>query len=386
MSLVKTIKKMFSALLDLLILIFPFSLKQKPGFGFLVHARNLADLQRQFPAFKFFPDKVVAIIARNLWPVTISRVTGLKSGNKEVPGWVIAIPMTAGQMMADRELALKKIILAAKLAKKRGIRMIGLGALTSSLSKGGLDLIDKVDLNITTGHAYTAHSVTSYVFDLADFMNLDTQSTVVAIVGAAGSVGSSSAKLIARRGFSKLILIDLERKLESVEKLAEEIKKLNLVAEVRVTNEIKHCREADMIVTATNTPEALLRTEHLKSGAIVIDDAQPSDISLEVLDRADVLVVEAGVVHTPNINSNFNFGLKNRHDNFCCMAEVMILAAKEWDKHYVINRPTLEMIDNVINWGEELGFQRGEYQNFKEKISVEKLNYVKKIIAKAHES
>ena len=264
--------------------------------------------------------------------------------------------------------------------------MIGLGALTSSLSKGGLDLIDKVDLNITTGHAYTAHSVTSYVFDLADFMNLDTQSTVVAIVGAAGSVGSSSAKLIARRGFSKLILIDLERKLESVEKLAEEIKKLNLVAEVRVTNEIKHCREADMIVTATNTPEALLRTEHLKSGAIVIDDAQPSDISLEVLDRADVLVVEAGVVHTPNINSNFNFGLKNRHDNFCCMAEVMILAAKEWDKHYVINRPTLEMIDNVINWGEELGFQRGEYQNFKEKISVEKLNYVKKIIAKAHES
>ena len=85
-------------------------------------------------------------------------------------------------------------------------------------------------------------------------------------------------------------------------------------------------------------------------------------------------------IASPKLNNNFNFGLKNRQDNFCCLAEVFILAANEWDDHYVINRATLELVDKIANLGEKLNFTIGSFQNFKESISNEKLSYVKSII------
>ena len=42
-------------------------------------------------------------------------------------------------------------------------------------------------------------------------------------------------------------------------------------------------KEAEFIITATNAPEAVVTSEDLKSGAVIIDDAQPSDVSPEDL-------------------------------------------------------------------------------------------------------
>ena len=73
-------------------------------------------------------------------------------------------------------------------------------------------MVDRVKCNITTGHAYTAHNVTSNIFKLAELFNVDKKRAVIAVVGAAGSVGSTSAQLIARAQFANLLLIDIERK------------------------------------------------------------------------------------------------------------------------------------------------------------------------------
>ena len=117
---------------------------------------------------------------------------------------------------------------------------------------------------------------------------------------------------------------------------------------------------------------------------VIIDDAQPSDIHLDVLKMRDVLVLEAGVVHTPNIMSNFNYGLKNKTDNFCCMAELLILASHKWDKHYVINRATLEHVDEISEMGDKLGFTVASFQNFLESISHDKIEQVKLLARKKH--
>jgi predicted amino acid dehydrogenase len=284
-------------------------------------------------------------------------------------------------MLHNRSKALKQMHKAITMAKKRGVKLIGLGALTSSISRGGLDLVEQhKDVHITTGHAYTAHNVTATAFALIDQLQINKSSCKIAIVGAAGSVGSTSAKIIARKGFQSITLIDLFRKHDVVNVLAEELRTINPNISIVITDKMDSLLDVDIVITATNTPDALIKSEYLKPGAIVVDDAQPSDVADDVLDRVDVLAVEAGVVHTPDILSNFNFGLKNRNDNFCCLAEVLVLASEEWNSNFVINRATLENVDHVSLLGSNLNFTIGAFQNRRELITNEKLEKIKYII------
>ena len=379
----KEIKGLVHSVRDLFILILPnMSSKDTYRYAFLVHPRRIDDVYRKYPLAKFVPENILTVILRFYWPVVISYPTGLVSQKtgKELKGMVITIPLTAKEMLNRRDHALKKIIQALKLAEKSGAKIIGLGGLTSSLSKGGLDLVGKTSLSVTTGHAYTAYNVTKNVFTLFEMMNMDHEKTVVAVVGAAGSVGSTSAKLIARKGFKHIILIDLARKHVHFKELVAEMKKLNPQVQITQSDKIADIKKAHIIVAATNASEALITSEHVRKGAIIVDDAQPSDVADDVLDRDDVLVIEAGVVHTPSVDSHFNFNLKDKYDNFCCMAEVLVLASLEHKGNYVINRATLEAVDEVSAHGDKIGFRIGDFQNRRELISREKILQIKDII------
>jgi predicted amino acid dehydrogenase len=379
----KHIKSILHAFRDLFIQILPdMSKKDSYKFAFIVHPRSRHDVDRKYPFFKYAPDWFANFFTRYFWPVRLSTITGLKSekDGKEIKGYIISVLTTARQMIENRDLALKRIIQACVLAEKSGAKIVGLGGLTSSFSKGGLDLIDKVGINITTGHAYTSYNVTQNVFALTKYMNLDKKQVWVGIVGAAGSVGSTSAKILAREGFKNLILIDVERKKHYFEDLVAEIRTLNPEAHIELSHQIRDIKKCSIIIAATNAPEALIKSEDLKLGAIVVDDAQPADVHPEVFERDDVLVIEAGVTHTPHINNHFNFGLKSRQDNYCCLAEVFILASNEWSEHYVINRATLDLVDEIAELGNKLNFKIASFQNFKEAISEEKLIHIKNII------
>ncbi len=376
-------KQVIHAFCDLFIRILPITGKKDSyEFAFIVHPRSRHDVAREYQFFRYFPNDLANLVTKYFWPVRISQITGLKSqiDGKKITGHLITILMTAHQMVENRKLALKRIIQACVLAKKHGAKIVGLGGLTSSFSRGGLDLVHKVDINITTGHAYTSYNVTQNVFTLTRYMGLDKNKICIGVVGAAGSVGSTVAKLIVREGFMNMILIDLERKHHHFSELLAEIKRLNPQAVIEISHQIGRIQKCDIIVAATNAPEALIKAEDLKPGAIIIDDAQPSDVHQNVFDRKDVLVIEAGVTYTPGLNNNFDFGLKNKQDNFCCLAEVFILAANEWNEHYVIDRATLELVDEIVDLGKKLNFTIGNFQNFKESISDEKLSYVKNII------
>ncbi len=378
-------KQVIYAFRDLFIRILPATGKKDSyKFAFIVHPRSRHDVTRKYPFFRYVPDGFANLVTKYFWPVSLSQITGLKSqiDGKEISGHLITILMTARQMVENRQLALKRITQACILAQKDGVKIVGLGGLTSSFSRGGLDLIDNVDVNVTTGHAYTSYNVAQNVFTLVQYMGLNKSTIWIGVVGAAGSVGSTVAKLIAREGFVNLLLIDLERKHHHFSELIIELKNLNPQLVIEVSHQIGKIQKCDIVVAATNAPEALIMSDDLKSGAIVVDDAQPSDVHPDVLEKKDVLVIEAGVTYTPGIDSNFNFGLKSKQDNFCCLAEVFILASNEWNEHYVINRATLELVDEIADLGKKLNFTIGKFQNFKESISNEKLLYVKNIIHK----
>lgn len=365
-----------------------FFFKKNEGyaFAFLVHSRSYRDIYRKYPVFKHIPKSIGLWIMENLWPITLSKVTGLKKveDQSEVKGYVLGITMTAEQMMKNRPKALKKIRDAVHLARGKGVVLVGLGGLTSSLSGGGHELLDIHNINVTTGHAYTAYNVTETLFKVATLFDAPKDRVVVAVVGAAGSVGLLSAEIIIRAGYQHIILIDLERKLPTVKEKLEGFRALNPKVQITITSDISEVKKSDMVVTATNTTEALIVPSLVHPGMVIVDDAQPSDIHPDVLKIPDVLVLEAGVVHTPGVYSNFNYGLKNRTDNFCCMAELLILASHSWNNHYVVRRATLDHVDEISEWGKELGFTVASFQNFQESITPEKFERVKKVFQNNH--
>lgn len=378
----KFLSSIYGSVRDLFIRYLPNFHKKDYCFAFLVHPRNTKDIYRKFPFFRYFPDRFVDFIFINLWPIVLSEVEGVvsvKNGNK-IRGFVLTVPLTAKQMLENREFALKRIIDTIKLAEKKGVKIVGLGALISSLTKGGLDLIGKVKPNITTGHALTVFTVTSNLFKLVEIFKIDKNKILVAIVGATGSIGSSSLKVLARAGYDNFILVDIERKAHFFDDLIIELRKINPDIKIETSSQIKSIKEADFIITATSAPEAVVKPEDLKSGSVIIDDAQPSDVSIEVFDRDDVMAIEGGLLHTPNIKNNFNFGLKNKQDNFSCMGEVMVLAAHEYKRNYVINKPTLELVDEISEMALNMGIKLSKFQNTKEIISQDKISRIDNII------
>lgn len=371
-----------SLITDFFYLYLPFLLP-RPSYAvaFLVHPRDTTDMYRKYPILRHTPRWFVRGIEHWLWPITVSHITGLRDARGEsIPGFVISIPMTASTMLAHRPLALRHIRQAVRLARNRGARIVGLGALTSSLSAGGTALIDIPGVAVTTGHAYTGFSVTQYLFTFAKDFDLTLESMPVAIVGAAGSIGSISAQILARAHVRHLILIDTERKREQIEKLKKELEREFDYTAVTISSDLTLLRQTPFIITATNTPDALIREEHIAPGTLIIDDAQPSDVSPAVFENKDVVVLEAGAVHTPGISANFPMGLHGIDTNYCCMAELLILGSDRRTTHHTILRATLEQVDSLGARGTNMGFCVAPYQNVSGMITREHAVHVASLV------
>ncbi len=350
-------------------------------FAFLVHPRDLSDVSRKYYFAKKFPNWLLGLTTRFLWPIVASRITGLKDKDgKSILGYVVVCPLTADQMMKKRRLAKKRIIQTAKLAEKIGVKIIGLGALGASLTRGGLDLIDEVNIGITTGAAYTVKIVTDNVFSVLDIWKLSVDNVLIGIVGAAGSIGSNSAKILAKNGVKNILLVDVPHKQDKIENLRNELYNINHDISVRDSINMSDIYGCDIIIAATNSPWVTIKNEHIKPGVVIVDDAQPSDVDLDVISkRKDVIVVEGGVASAPDIDCHFNFGLKNKNDIFSCLGEVLILSHIKHKGHFSIGYLDIKNIEKISTIAKKLNFKLADFQNFQRNFSA---NDIKNIYLK----
>lgn len=377
----RSVRVILEALCDLLIekgIIRPE--KPKEGFAFIVHPRGTHDAVRQYPFAKFLSPRVIEFWARHYWPFIGSRITGLKNkAGEDIPGWIIICPLMARQILEDRKLATKMILRSVRLAENMGAKMVGLGALLASVTNGGQELLSRTSISLTTGRTMTALTVFQFTLQALELLEERIENITVAIVGAAGSVGGATALLLEKAGAKNFILIDIERKSERVEKLMRDINSSGHL-NIRKSHRIGDIKDADVIVTATNTPEALVLSDDVKPGAIVVDDAQPSDVHPDVMKRDDVLVLSAGVLHTPGILSHFNFSLAKRDENFSCLGEVLLLMKEGlYENHFAIGAFEYSQIGLLKNLAEREGFVPGTFQNGYKIYTADDINRVKAI-------
>ncbi len=282
-------------------------------------------------------------------------------------GYIVGIALTSEQIMKGDKERVRKIILDAVLYAQNelGCELVMLGALTAPITGAGKWLREQpeVKLNITTGNTYTAAiaiEAANKAIDLAQLKN-----PKMAVVGAAGVIGEAIVKYFNERDFD---LILVEREMSKFDRLKPFLKGEKYV----LTEKTSDIIQADIIITATSHPEALIVPEYLKQRAIIIDVAEPPDVVADIEEkRPDVISVDGGRVKWDKIDIKFNLGLA-KNVGFACMTEGM-MQALENDRHDYIGSVDMKHLEETVAWGKKWNFPIADFTCFNKPIPLEKL-------------
>lgn len=289
----------------------------------------------------------------------------------------MACPFTPYTMLRlPAEVVYRKIVQTGRLAQKHGAKLVGLGAFTSVVGDGGLTIARRLDdLAVTTGDSYTVAVAVTALKEAARAMDIDLSQAVGAVVGAGGAIGKICAQLLAPDVTKMLLLGRRIEPLNEVKCLVEQAGQSN----VQVSTDMTALIEADVIITVSSAVDSIIQPRHLKSGAVVCDVARPRDVSRQVVEeRNDVLVIEGGMVEVPGpVNFNFNFGFPPQMA-FACMAETMVLALEGRYENFTLGKElSLEKVNEIDQLARRHGFKLGGFRSFEKAITPDMIAAIK---------
>ncbi len=345
-------------------------------FAFLMHPMDAASFADFDPTLSGLAEnslhQVVQRTAGLLEPFVLSTARIKSATGKSIVGDFIAICRTAADLQSmPRHEALHEVRQGLQLAADRGAQLVGLGAFTSVVTRGGKSLAGR-GTPVTSGNSFTAVASAEAV-RLAMQQREQSLSAgcQLAIAGATGSVGRALAMLLAGdvgrlclignpQGDRELVLARLRsvavgvcRQLADeathgrrfafatlgwrlVNEMAKEplderrlgdlVDRWQALGVLRLTQDLPAVLPAcDVLVTATNAVGDVVQPAWLKRQALVCDLAQPRNISRAIAAaRPDVMVIDGGVIAAPGRPCLGRFGLA-QGEVFACMAETMLL-------------------------------------------------------------
>jgi predicted amino acid dehydrogenase len=293
------------------------------------------------PVFLDAVEKVVAYAP----PWVYSKVTGIKSPTgAEAEGWLITVGGTPKQMLAHSpEFTYKRLLQAARMAKRMGAQIMGLGAFTKVVGDAGVTVAKQADIPITTGNSYSASGALWAGADAVRRMGLikivpgRKIAAKTMVLGASGAIGSVCCRLLAK-AFDEVILAG--RNTAKLLALQQSILDETPGVKLKITTKPdRYLSEMDVIVTATSgAGKKILDITKVKPGCVITDVARPLDLSPEdVAKRPDVLVIESGEIELPGNPEMKNIGLP-RKVVYACLAETIVLALEGRYEIFTVGR------------------------------------------------
>ncbi|HWP96932.1 MAG TPA: aminotransferase class III-fold pyridoxal phosphate-dependent enzyme [Syntrophomonadaceae bacterium] len=393
-------------------------------FAFILHYPGPEDMVCGNPSFEQFSREELYRLME--WqaslpePSVCCHMPAIRSRQGHViEGWLIGVPYGGREIMnKPRHEVLRSLTQAVDIARELGAQVVGLGALTSVVSRGGRDLQNK-GVAITSGNSLTVVIALEALYKGAIEMKIDIQKARAAVVGATGSIGracalllseeacnivllgNSKARLTSQRrlkglagdiltranrkrkdGVNKGMCCWLSQVIAGMEKLkspwtlpvldqlqsSEEIgwdimeeicRGLNIEPPLVVATDIDRVLlDCDLVVAASNSSDYLIYPRHLKTGAVVCDVARPADVSPEVIaQRDDVLILEGGLVQLPEPVS---FGPNLGYDDgvtLACLSETILLAMEgDQRDHSIGAHLPMETLDYMRTLAAKHGF------------------------------
>ncbi|MCX7978618.1 MAG: dehydrogenase [Bdellovibrionaceae bacterium] len=353
--------------------------EKKPDFAFVVHALSHRDFERVpgvGKVIKMLPlslhdtfDEAVAKAPPFVYGKVrhvISRQTG-----KEINGIIYALWATPKVLMnTPPEITYRQIEKICYDAAARGAKIIGLGAYTKVIGDAGVTINQNSPIPVTTGNSLSASATLWGLYEVMskiDLLPRDQEGRftegMAMVIGATGSIGSVSAKLLAL-AFPKLVLVAprINRLLE----LKAEIEKINPNCQVICTTDANELAgEADALVTATSAfDQKIVDIEKLKPGCVVCDCSRPLDFDKEdAKKRPDVLIVESGEVVLPGpYEVTCDLGLPG-NTVYACLGETALLALEERFEPFTLGRDIdWNKVKEIYNMARRHGVQLSAIQ------------------------
>ena len=356
-------------------------------FAFIVHPIDAKrDVGRKYPIARLFSERAIEWYIRRRDPIVGAHVTGIRSAatGEELEGWFIICPLTPRMFLElPLEFVYGKLEKCARMAEELGAGIIGLGAFTSVVGDGGKTLASRVNIAVTTGNSYTVATAVEGAVQAAAEMGIALPEANVAVVGATGSIGATSAQILARAARSVTLVGRNTEKLQDVSRRIEPESR----SPIAITTDIaKGLRDADIVVTVSSALESIIRPEHIKRGAVVCDVARPRDVSASVTrERDDVLVIEGGVVRVPgkmfckkwDKDEEFTFGFPSG-TAYACMSETMALALENRYESFTLGKDvTVTQVDEITALCRKHGFVIDGYRSFEKAVTHEQIAQIR---------
>lgn len=339
-------------------------------FAFVIHPLSQEFIKKGTPLPKYTPAFImdrVEKLAAHMPPFVYCKMENIVSPTgAEAEGWLITVGGTPKEMLAHSpEFTYRRLLAAAEMAEKMGAQIMGLGAFTKVVGDAGVTVARRSDLPITTGNSYSASGALWAAADAMRRMGLlhiDPETKKVAaktmVIGATGSIGSVSARLLAM-AFDEVYLAG--RNMDKLEELKASI--LEDTPDARVYCSVDYndlLADMDMIVTSTSgAGKSILDITKVKPGCVITDVARPLDLPPEdVAKRPDVLVIESGEIELPTkVKGLRDIGLPP-NVVYACLAETIVLALEGRFEVFTIGRDTeWEKVKEIYKLGLKHGMK-----------------------------
>ncbi len=363
-------------------------------------------------------------------PFVISKTEITSKLGMKTYGEFIVIPKTAKELVSySRKRVLKEIKEAIRLAKRRGAKIVGLGAYTSVVSRSGLAVKDE-GVPLTTGNSYTIVAAVEAINKVLVKLKERIEDITVAVIGATGTIGQGLSLLIAEKA-GRLILLgnaahkrssmrrlyrirgriykylaniikdDINFKVGSIGyKLAQRtdlpdynapLKEFIKFAErltgednlILLSTEIdRMLPQARVIISATSSVDRLIKSDNLQYGAIICDISRPRNVSEELCQiRPDILVIDGGVIQLPGSPSlgwyfGFDQGLA-----YACMSEAMMLSLEEHYQHTSLGLSGINLNSILLTrrLAYKHGFKLAQFRSFDQPLIKKRWDQIIKI-------
>ena len=396
-------------------------------YAFLIHPTSLEDLYSSGPGTfanltprqrQNWEQWIASWSQRRYEPGIAYHLPVLRSqAGGYVEGWLIAIPLTPSQLMRlkpqDRAQLLDKCV---DLAKDLEVDMLGLGAFTSIISRGGVDIAGH-GVNVTTGNSLTAMVAAESLKLAGRQMGKDLGRAHLGIIGAAGSVGRLACKRLATecrritlfgnptnpgsmqklKGLAGELYQDAiarlvngalsgiggqllpyaraldeayrasvnHRSIETLSRLHDSVagaaQSAGVAPPLTVSIDLEHeLPKMGFVISATSQGKAFIDAAALAPGAVVCDAARPADVVADIRQsRPDVFVYEGGLMRLPQ---SVSFGRRNVIGcepgvNLACLSETIVLAMSGIRRDYSVGaEPSFADAEEVFRLAHRHGF------------------------------
>ena len=339
-------------------------------FAFVIHPLSQEFIKKGFPIPKATPKFVmnrVETLAAHIPPLVYCKMENIVSpAGAEAEGWLITVGGTPKEMLAHSpEFTYRRLLAAGEMAEKMGAQIMGLGAFTKVVGDAGITVARRAHIPVTTGNSYSASGALWAAHDAMRRMGLvpvppkgERVKAKTMVIGASGSIGSVSARLLAM-AFEQVVIAG--RDMKKLDELKASILQDTPDADVVCSTDYDPLlADMDMVVTSTSgAGKKILDITKVKPGCVITDVARPLDLPPEeVAKRPDVLVIESGEIELPTqVKGLKTIGLP-KNVIYACLAETIVLALEGRFEVFTIGRDTeWEKVKEIYKLGLKHGMK-----------------------------